>query len=203
MLERKSLQSEAILLWVAAIDAAATILHACLSNCQGLVTTPRDRSRSPIDDLRSPTLPGSSIACRPPRRHIFSKDESNGTLARYRHPAAQGDEARLPRAHERRQSALHGEGQGIRVRLLGRRPPLRLWRLQVHRRALETGGAGLDRYLWTQGRIERARRRLRQGIPALRDEEDSAGTQDRRLRHLQTRPRRCPRRDQAASVPLS
>jgi hypothetical protein len=56
MLERKSLQSEAISLQPAAIDAAATILHTRLSNCQGLVTTPRDRSRSPIDDLRSPYI---------------------------------------------------------------------------------------------------------------------------------------------------
>jgi hypothetical protein len=29
-----------------------------LSNRQGLVTTPRDRSRSPIDDLRSPHIAG-------------------------------------------------------------------------------------------------------------------------------------------------
>jgi hypothetical protein len=43
MLERKSLQSAAISLWLAAIDAAGTILHARLSNCQGLVTTARDR----------------------------------------------------------------------------------------------------------------------------------------------------------------
>src|ERR1700732_5088283 len=127
------------------------------------------------------TLPSSSTARRPLRRHIFSKDVSNGPPARHRHPAAQSDEARLPRAHERRQSALHGEGQGIRVRLLGRRPPLRLWRLQVHRRSLETGGTGLDRHLRAQGWIERARRRLRQGVPALRDEENSAGAQDRRF----------------------
>jgi hypothetical protein len=58
MLERKSLQSEAISLWLAAIGAARAILHVRLSNCQGLVTTPRDRSRSPIDDLRSLYIAG-------------------------------------------------------------------------------------------------------------------------------------------------
>jgi hypothetical protein len=58
MLERKSLQSEAISLWLAAIDAAWAILYVRLSNCQGLVTTPRDRSRPPIDDLRSPYIAG-------------------------------------------------------------------------------------------------------------------------------------------------
>src|ERR1700692_1361760 len=84
----------------------------------------------------------SSIACRPPRRHIFSKDVSNGPPARHRHPAAQGDEARLPRSHERRQSALHGEGEGIRVRLLGRRPPLRLWRGEFYTGASESAGVG-------------------------------------------------------------
>ena len=80
------------------------------------------------------------------------------------------------------------KAQGIRVRLLGRRPPLRLRRLQVHRGPLEAGGAGADRHLRPQGRLEGARRRLRQGLPALRDEEDPARPRDRRLRHLAARP---------------
>src|ERR1700741_894903 len=56
--------------------------------------------------------------------------------------------------------------------------------LKDHVGRVETGGAGPDRHLRSQGRIERARRRLRQGVPALRDEENSAGPQDRRFRHL-------------------
>ena len=73
-----------------------------------------------------------------------------GSTSRNRDAAAQGDQARLPGAHDGRQGPLHDEGQGIRVRLLGRRPPLRLRRLQVHRRPLEAGGAGADRHLRPQ-----------------------------------------------------
>jgi hypothetical protein len=45
-------------LQVVAIDAARTILHARLSNCQGLGKTPRDPYRSPIDGFDRPKLPG-------------------------------------------------------------------------------------------------------------------------------------------------
>lgn len=87
-----------------------------------------------------------------------------GTSAEHRHPAAQGDAAGLSGPHGGFQGRMYAQGQGIRIRLLGRRPPLRLWRLQVHARPLEARGAGACRRLRADQRIQGARYRLRQGL---------------------------------------
>ena len=48
------------------------------------------------------------------------------------------------------------KAQGVRGRLLGRRPPLRLWRLPVHRGPLEARGAGADRHLRAEATAPRS-----------------------------------------------
>src|ERR1700730_7660024 len=92
------------------VTSTKSILHACLSNRQGLVTTPRDPAT--IADRR-PSIAqhcrNTALLSAAARTDIFSEDVTNGTPARNRNAAAQGDETRLPRAHERRQSPLHGE----------------------------------------------------------------------------------------------
>ena len=42
------------------------------------------------------------------------------------------------------------QGEGVRIRLLGRRPPVWLWWLQVSARALEAGGRGADQAVWPE-----------------------------------------------------
>src|SRR5580658_4522195 len=130
-------------------------------------------------------------------------ENRHGPTARHRDTAAPDDQARLSCPDDRRQGPLHGQGQGIRIRLLGWRPPLRLWRLPLYRRALGPGGAGPDRYLWLEARRPHPGCRLRQGFPALRAEEEASPGTHRRIRYLQAWARRRHGRNPAASLLLS
>src|SRR5260221_12625650 len=83
--------------------------------------------------------------------HHIEGTIGHGSSAEYRHVAAYRDQARISAAHGGRQGPLHVEGKGVRGRLLGWRPPLRLWRGLADRRPVGTRRASGDVPLWGVG----------------------------------------------------
>ena len=130
------------------VTAALTGL---VQNLQG-AKAQLDQALGVVTGTAAPGLPGMDAAAAGGRAGPY-RDRRTAAQGRRRSQrghrgwldaAAQGHETRLPRAHGGRQSQLHAHGQGIRIRLLGRRPPVWLRRLQVHSRPLEAGRRGVD-----------------------------------------------------------